>query len=158
MLRVATERIRLEYEESAGVEKTATEVHLRGQNGAGWQCTLTSTITATPILLLPPGGKSLLIGYGLNLYALNARTGEIRWQRHFSEPIWAGQLLADGRLLFHLELSVVCLDVAGEECWRYAHDEIITEVAVQDNQVIGRDFTGRHPALNLKPGLLQADR
>lgn len=123
MLQVATGTIRLEYEETVGAA-----VRLSGQNGAGWQRTLTSSITATPILLLPPDDACVLIAYGLDLHALDADTGQIRWQRHFEEPIWAGQLLADGRLLLHLELSVVCLDTAGDEYWRYVHNEIITEV------------------------------
>ncbi|MFQ5594764.1 MAG: hypothetical protein ACE5HA_11520, partial [Anaerolineae bacterium] len=69
-----------------------------------------------------------------------------------SEPIWAGQLLADGRLLFHLELSIVCLDVAGNECWRYAHSEIITDIIMQGDQVVVHDFSGRHLTLDLKTG------
>ena len=151
MLKVATETIRLEYEEAADTEE-AIEVRLSGQNGAGWQRTLTSAITATPILLLPPDRDRVLLACGFDLYALDIHTGEIKWQKTFSEPIWTGRLLPDGRLLLHLELSVACLDGSGEESWIYHHDEIVTEVDLQGNRVMIRDLAERRLKLDSKTG------
>jgi outer membrane protein assembly factor BamB len=153
-LQIGTEQVQLEYAAVNANGKPENTVQLHGQNGAAWQHTLTSTTTATPVLLLPTGGKQVFIAYGFDLLALDTHTGHVQWQQHFDEPIWTGQLMIDGQLLLQLELSIVRLDAQGDSCWRYNHGEIITDVSVQDGHLYIHDFTGHELVLDLETGRL----
>lgn len=129
-------------------------VHLTGRNGIEWQRVLSTPTLTTPTLLLPQSGKRLLVAYSFDIYALDAHTGDIVWQRNFDEPIWACYLLADEGLLVHLELSVVCLNVNGSDRWRFSHNEIITQVVLQDARLLVQDFEEHQFYLDLVKGTI----
>lgn len=157
MLKLATEKLHLEYETSAETNGTGVRVHLSGHNGIEWQRILSTTSSTTPTLLLPQSGNHLFVAYSFDIYALDAHTGDILWHYECDEPIWNSYLLDDENLLVHLELSVVRLHVDGSERWRFQHHEIITRVALQASYLLIQDFDEQHFALSMELGTLLAE-
>jgi outer membrane protein assembly factor BamB len=153
MLKLATEKLHLEYETRADADQIGVTVHLTGHNGTEWQRILSTPTLTTPTLLLPQSGQRLLVAYSFDLYALDAHTGDILWQRDFVEPIWASYLVADEGLLVHLELSIACLNIDGSDRWRYTHNEIITQVTLQGDHLLVQDFDEQQFLLNLTTGV-----
>jgi hypothetical protein len=153
MLRLATDKFHLEYQEAIDVNSGRPQIQLTGRNGTTWQRILANPAAAAAMLLLPPNSDSMFIAYDFDLYALNGHDGGILWQRHFDEPIWACHLLPGTDLLVHLELSLVRLDVNGNEQWFYSHSDIITAVQIQANQLYLEDFDEHQFKLNLTTGL-----
>ena len=154
MLKLATDKIHLEYQEALDVNSGRLQIHLTGRNGTEWQRILSNPAAAAATLLLPLSGDSMFIAYDFDLYALNGHNGEILWQRHFDEPIWTCHLLSGTDLLVHLELSLFRLDAGGNERWFYSHSDIITDVQIQTNWLRLTDFEEQQVELNLTTGLV----
>lgn len=154
MLKLATDKIYLEYQEAVDVNSGRPQIHLTGRNGTEWQRILSSAASAAPTLLLPPSGDYVFVAHGFDFYALDAHSGEILWQRHFDEPIWACYLLSGADVLVHLELSLVRLDESGNERWYFSHSDIITQVQIQPNRLRVQDFDERQFDLDLTTGLV----
>jgi outer membrane protein assembly factor BamB len=157
MLRLATEKLHLEYETSLDANGVDVSVHLTGRNGIEWRRVLSTLTLTPPTLLLPQSGKHLLVAYSFDVYALDAHTGDILWQREFDEPIWTSHLLDDEGLLIHLELSIVCLNLEGSERWRFNHNEIITQVTLQNERLLVQDFDERQFFLDMTTGKLLSE-
>ena len=154
MLKVATDKIHLEYQEAVDINSGRPQIQLTGRNGTEWQRILSSAGSTAATLLLPSSGDYLFVAQEFDIYALNTHNGEILWQRHFAEPIWACHLLSDTDVLVHLELSLVRLDASGNERWYFSHSDIITQVQIQSTQLRLQDFDERQFTLDLTTGHL----
>jgi len=154
MLKLATEKLHLEYYTTTNAATNTVSVHLIGYNGSKWQRVLSAPTLTPPTLLLPKDGNHLFVAYSFAVYALDAHTGNTLWQHAFDQPIWTSYLLDDESLLIHLELSVVCLDVDGRESWRFNHNDIITQVTVQATHLLVQDFDEQQFVLDKRTGIL----
>jgi hypothetical protein len=152
MLQVATKALRLQYEDATNLNQS--HIVLSGQNGKSWQRKISSSVTTSPILLLPEYTDLVFVAYGLDVYALNSNTGDIHWQRHIEDPLWGGQVIDENSILLHAEQSVTRMNIQGKEIWRYRHSEIITEIRVQDLNVLATDLNGNTMTLDLDTGSL----
>ncbi|MEZ4665028.1 MAG: hypothetical protein R2911_46470 [Caldilineaceae bacterium] len=130
----------------------SSTLHIVGRNGVSWDHDVNSATGADPLLILSEESNQLFVINGFDLSALSTKSGQIQWSIEFDEPVWAGQLLYDERLLIHLELSIVCLKLTGEECWRYHHNDIITEVLIKDEALHMHDFEEQPFTLDLHTG------
>lgn len=153
MVKLATDKLHLEYQEAIDVHSGSPQIHLTGRNGTEWQRVLSNAASGVATLLLPSTGDYVFVAHGFDFYALDAHNGEILWQRHFDEPIWSCFLVAGTDLLIHLELSLVRLTATGDECWSFSHSDIITQVHTQANRLHFQDFDERHFVLDLASGV-----
>ncbi len=102
------------------------ELRVEGPIGI-WTARFASVISDEPDGLLWDTQRLLMVRYGFRVYALEARTGELRWSRESGTPTVA--LLGSSRLdhvLVQSEVETVALDGAGSVVWRIGHSDVIT--------------------------------
>lgn len=141
MLNLTTEQFNLQYHEVPGDKEGYSQVQLIEQNGSTWQRTLSGPASTTPNLLFSRNYGQAYVVYGLDIFSLDIHTGDTLWQYHVDEPVWATYLIKGKDLLLHLELSIIYLNDAGHRQWHFDHNEIITEVSVQ-NSALRSSSTG----------------
>lgn len=124
------------------------ELRVEGPLGT-WTARFASVIFDEPQGVLWDTAGLLLVRYGFRVYALAARTGELRWSRDSGTPIVA--LLASSRLdhvIVQSEVETVALDEAGEVVWRIPHGEVITEAELVGGRLVLGAWGGAHLALD----------
>jgi hypothetical protein len=95
----------------------------------------------------------LLVKYGVQLYALRARTGELAWSYASGTPALA--VLASTRLdhvLLQTELETIALRDNGEVAWRAAHSDVITDVQLIAGRLDLTSYSGQHVYLDARTG------
>jgi len=132
MLNLTTEQFNLQYHEIPDTREGYSQVQLIGQNGSTWQRTLSAPTSIVPTLLFSRNHAQAYIVYGFNIFALDIYSGDILWQYHVDEPVWASYLIKGKDLLLHLELSIIYLNAHGDLQWHFDHNEVITQVTIQN--------------------------
>ena len=125
---------------------------LRAEGPAGsWTARLASPIYDEPRAVLWDLPGLLVVGYGFRTYALEARTGALRWTHRTGSPIVA--VLASS-LLDHVivqsEVETFALDPSGEVLWRLAHGDVVVSAELLGGQLILTSYSGEQ--LSLDPG------
>lgn len=124
------------------------ELRVEGPLGT-WTVRLASVIFDEPRGVLWDTPGLLLVRYGFRVYALAARTGELRWTRDSGTPLVA--LLASSRLdhvIVQTEVETLALDASGEATWRIPHAEVITEAELVGGRLVLAAWNGAHLALD----------
>jgi hypothetical protein len=124
------------------------ELRVEGPAGT-WTVRLASVIYDEPRGVLWDTPGLLLVRYGFRLYALTARTGDLRWTRDSGTPLVA--VLASSRLdhvIVQSEVETVALDAAGEVVWRVPHAEVISEAELVGGRLVLGAWGGAHLALD----------
>jgi hypothetical protein len=128
------------------------ELRVEGPLGT-WTARLASVIFDEPRGVLWDTPGLLLVRYGFRVYALEARTGELRWSRDSGTPIVT--LLASARLdhvILQSEVETLALDATGEVVWRVAHTDVITDAELVGGRLVLRSWGGSHLALDPMTG------
>ncbi len=128
------------------------ELRVEGPLGT-WTARFASVIFDEPQGVLWDTPGLLLVRYGFRVYALAARTGDLRWTRDGGTPVVA--LLASSRLdhvIVQSEVETVALDAAGGVVWRVPHAEVITEAELVGGRLVLGGWGGAHLALDPATG------
>ena len=112
------------------------ELRVEGPLGI-WTARFASVISDEPDGLLWDTQGLLLVRYGFRVYALEARTGDLRWTRDSGTPLVA--LLGSSRLqhvIAQSEVETVALDGTGAVVWRVAHSDVITSAELVGGRLV----------------------
>jgi hypothetical protein len=127
---------------------------LRVETPSGpWTIRLASTISDEPAGLLWDSEGLLLITYGFHCYALEARTGVLRWSHRSASPIVA--ILGSPRLphaILQAEIETFALEPSGEVAWRVAHSDVVAGAELVGGQLVLTAFSGQVRALDPRTG------
>lgn len=128
------------------------ELRVEGPLGT-WTARFASVIFDEPRGLLWDTTALLVVRYGFRVYALDARTGELRWSRDSGTPLVA--LLGSPRLghvLVQSEVETLALDPSGEVVWRVAHTDVVTDAELVGGQLVVSAWGGSHLAIDPTTG------
>jgi len=128
------------------------ELRIDGPAGA-WTARFASTLNDDPAAILWDTERVLLVKYGFHAYALDARTGTLRWSHRSATPILA--VLASPRLrhvLVQAELETFALEPDGSVAWRIAHSDVVTSVALVGGKLVLTSYTGQLNVLDPATG------
>ena len=95
----------------------------------------------------------LVVKYGFHVHAIDARTGQLRWQHRSATPILA--VLGSSRLahvLVQAELETFALEPDGSVAWRVAHSDVVTDVELVGGLLVLTSFAGQRLALDPASG------
>ncbi len=118
------------------------ELRVEGPLGT-WTARFASVISDEPDGLLWDTQGLLLVRYGFRIYALEARTGDLRWSRDSGTPLVA--LLGSSRLehvIAQSEIETVALDGQGAVLWRVGHSDVITSAELMGGRLVLQAWGG----------------
>lgn len=125
---------------------------------ATWTARFASPIHDDPAGLLWDTEGLLVVKYGFEVYALAARTGELRWHHASRTPVVA--VLGSSRLthvIVQTEIETVALAADGEPVWRAAHSDVVAEVDLVGGRLVLTSYAGLLQTLDPATGR-QLDR
>jgi len=128
------------------------ELRVEGPGGA-WAARFASLVYDEPSGLFWDGAGLLLVAYGLHLWALDARSGELRWSRRSGSPLLA--VLGSSRLdhvLLQSEIETVALRSDGSVAWRIAHGEVLVGAELVGGRLVLTTYRGQHLAFDPATG------
>ncbi|HYM84415.1 MAG TPA: PQQ-binding-like beta-propeller repeat protein [Candidatus Dormibacteraeota bacterium] len=120
---------------------------------ATWTVRLASAIFDRPAGVLWDTAGLLVVKYGFQTYAFDARTGEPRWEHRSRTPILA--VLASPRLahvLVQTELETFALEADGTVAWRAAHSDVVAGVELVGGRLVLTSYAGLLMALDPATG------
>ena len=118
-----------------------------------WTARFASQIFDSPEAVLVDTEGLLIVRYGFLAYALEARTGELRWSHKSGTPTVA--ILASARLdhvLLQTELETIALRPDGTVAWRAAHSDVITAGQLVAGRLDLTTYSGAHVYLDARTG------
>lgn len=133
-------------------ELCRAELRIDGPGGA-WSVRLASTIFDDPAALLWDDHGLLVVKYGFHSYALDARSGELRWSHRSATPVLA--VVGSPRLrhvLVQAEIETFALEADGAVAWRVAHSDVVTGVELVGGRLVLTSFGGQVSALDPATG------
>jgi hypothetical protein len=125
---------------------------------ATWTVRLASPIFDEPAGLLWDTEGLLVVKYGFEAYALDARAGTLRWHHASRTPVVA--ILGSSRLshvILQTEIETVALSADGEPVWRAAHSDVVAEVELVGGRLVLTSYAGLLQTLDPATGR-QLDR
>jgi outer membrane protein assembly factor BamB len=124
------------------------ELRVEGPGGA-WTARFASPIFDAPSGLAWDTAGLLVVRYGFRVYALAARTGELRWSHALGTPVVA--VLGSSRLphvIVQGEIETVALREDGSVAWHASHDEVVTEAELVGGRLVLAGYDGRARAMD----------
>jgi outer membrane protein assembly factor BamB len=124
------------------------ELRVEGPVGA-WTARFASPIFDEPQGLLWDVPSLLVVKYGFLVYALDARSGELRWTFASGTPITS--VLGAPRLphvIAQSEVETAALQEDGSVAWRVAHSDVVVEAALVGGQVVLTSYGGATQTLD----------
>jgi outer membrane protein assembly factor BamB len=128
------------------------ELRVEGPLGA-WTVRFASPIFDEPRGLLWDTTGLLVVGYGFAVYALEGRTGALRWSHASGTPLVA--VLGSSRLdhvIAQHEVETIALRADGEVGWRIAHSDVVTEAELVGGRLVLTSFSGLLQAIDARTG------
>ena len=125
---------------------------------ATWTARFASPIHDDPAGLMWDTERLLVVKYGFEVYALEARTGALRWHHSSRTPVVA--VLGSSRLthvIVQTEIETVAVDAAGEPVWRAAHSDVVAEVDLVGGRLVLTSYGGLLQTIDPQTGR-QLDR
>ena len=138
-------------------ERCRAEIRVETPAGP-WTVRLASTISDEPAGLLWDTEGLLVVKYGFEVYALEARTGVLRWHHSSRTPVVA--VLGSSRLthvIVQTEIETIAVDAAGEPVWRAAHSDVVAEVDLVGGRLVLTSYGGLLQTIDPQTGR-QLDR
>lgn len=135
-----------------GVRMCAAELRLEGPSGR-WALRLASSIHDEPQGLFWDTAQLLLVKYGFAIYALVARSGELRWHHTTRTPMLI--LLGSTRLphvIAQSELETFAIGMDGEVAWRIAHSDVVIDARLIGGRLILALYGGSVVGLDPRTG------
>jgi hypothetical protein len=124
------------------------ELRVEGPGGT-WTARFASPIYDEPRAVLWDVPGLLVVTYGFRTYALDARSGELRWSHRSGSPIVtiiASSLL--DHVIVQAEVETFALAASGEVVWRLAHGEVVVQAALVGGQLILAAYSGEQISLD----------
>lgn len=121
--------------------------------GGTWAARLASPIFDAPAGLAWDTAGLLLVGYGFATYALEARTGELRWLHRSGSPLVA--VLGSSRLdhvIVQAEIETFALAADGVVEWRVAHTDVVAGAELIGGRLVLSSYGGLVSALDAETG------
>jgi outer membrane protein assembly factor BamB len=128
------------------------ELRMDGPGGS-WSVRLASTIYDEPAGLLWDDPGLFIVKYGFHMYALDAKSGILRWSHRSATPLLA--VVASPRLthiIAQAEIETFALEPDGSVAWRNAHSDVVTEVELMGGRLVLTSFSGQVTALDPATG------
>lgn len=128
------------------------EARVEGPLGV-WTARFASLIYDEPVGAVWDTAGLLLVRYGFAVYALDRRTGDLRWWRASGTPLVA--VLASTRsphLVVQSEIETLALREDGAVSWRIAHDDVIAEAGIVGGRLVLTGYRGVLPPIDLASG------
>jgi hypothetical protein len=128
------------------------ELRIDGPAGA-WTVRLASMIQDEPAGLVWDDAGLFIVKYGFHTWALESRTGVLRWSHRSASPLLAvfgSPRLA--HLLVQSEIETFALEPDGTVGWRIAHSDVVTEAALIAGSLVLTSFAGQVMAIDPATG------
>jgi PQQ-like domain len=129
-------------------ELCRAELRMDGPGGS-WTIRLASTIYDEPTGLLWDDAGLFVVRYGFTTYALESRSGAVRWTHRSASPLIA--VLGSPRLphvVVQSEIETFALEPDGTVGWRIAHSDVVAEAALVGGRLVLTSFGGQATALD----------
>lgn len=94
-----------------------------------------------------------MVGYGFRTYALDARSGVLRWSHRSGTPVVA--VLASSLLdhvIVQAEVDTYALDRGGSVVWHLAHGDVVVSAELLGGQLVLGAYGGERIALDPRTG------
>ncbi len=133
-------------------DRCRAELRIDGPAGA-WSARFASTINDEPAAVLWDAAGLLVVQYGFHAYALDARTGVLRWSHRSATPIL--RVIASSRLdhlLLQSELETFAIEADGEVAWRIAHSDVVTAAELVGGSLVLTSYSGLVSAIDPATG------
>lgn len=113
---------------------------------------------ASPIFDAPAGhawdtAGLLVVRYGFLAYALDSRSGALRWSRRSGSPLVA--VLGSSRLehvIVQAEVETFAIEADGEVRWRVAHSDVVAEAELVGGRLVLSSYGGLMSVLDPATG------
>jgi hypothetical protein len=118
------------------------EIRVETPAGA-WSVRLASRLGGEPVVHAWDDASSLVVAYGLLVYAFDARSGILRWTLRSGSPLVA--LLGSPRLrhlIVQSEIETFAVGEDGAVVWRVAHSDVVTEAALVGGRLVLTSYGG----------------
>jgi len=127
---------------------------MRVESPAGaWTARFASPIFDGPTAFFWDVPGLLVVKYGFVAYALDARTGALRWTRKGGSPIL--DILGSARLahvLVQSEVETAAVRAVGDVAWRLAHGDVVTDASLVGGRLVLTMFGGSTASLDPATG------
>ena len=133
-------------------ELCRAELRIDGPAGA-WTVRLASLIQDEPAGLVWDDAGLFVVKYGFHTWALESRTGVLRWSHRSASPllaIFGSPRLA--HLLVQSEIETFALEPDGSVGWRIAHSDVVTEASLIGGSLVLTSFAGQVTAIDPATG------
>jgi hypothetical protein len=124
------------------------ELRVEGPLGT-WTARFASPIFDAPSGLLWDTPGLLLVKYGFIVYAIEGRTGELRWHHVSRTPMVA--VLGSSRLplaIAQTEVETFALDAEGAVTWRLAHSDVVASAELVGGRLVLTSYVGLLQAID----------
>ena len=94
-----------------------------------------------------------MVRYGFVAYALDTRSGSLRWRHRSGSPLIA--VLGSSRLdhvLLQSEVETFAVDATGEVVWRAAHSDVVAGAELLAGRLVLTSFDGQVRSLDPDTG------
>jgi outer membrane protein assembly factor BamB len=121
--------------------------------GGAWAARLASPIFDEPTGTAWDTAGLLVVAYGFAAYALEDRTGELRWLHRSGSPLVA--VLGSSRLehvILQAEVETFALEADGEVRWRVAHSDVVAGAELVGARLVLTSYGGLVAALDPATG------
>ncbi len=128
------------------------ELRLEGPRGA-WTARFASAIYDEPAALYWDTAGLLVVKYGFHTFALDAASGELRWEHRSATPLLA--LFGSPRLahvLAQSEIETFAIEPDGTVAWRVAHSDVVTGAELVGGRLVLTSFDDRMTSLDAASG------
>lgn len=128
------------------------ELRIDGPGGA-WTVRLASMIQDEPAGLVWDDAGLFVVKYGFHTWALESRTGVLRWSHRSASPLLA--VLGSPRLahlIVQSEIETFAIEPDGTVGWRIAHSDVVTEAALIAGSLVLTSFAGQVTAIDPATG------
>jgi hypothetical protein len=128
------------------------ELRVESPTGA-WTARFASLVFDEPQGVYWDSEGLLLVKYGFGLYALEGRTGTLRWHHASATPALVA--LASSRIdhvILQTEIETIALRADGSVAWRAAHSEVIAAAQLIAGRLDLTTYTGEHLYLDARTG------
>jgi outer membrane protein assembly factor BamB len=127
---------------------------MRVEASAGtWTARFASPIFDGPTAFFWDVPALLVAKYGFRSYALDARTGALRWSRESGTPII--DVLGSSRIdhvLIQSEIDTVAVEADGTVAWRLAHSDVVIGAELIGGRLVLSSFGGQVAAFDPQSG------
>jgi outer membrane protein assembly factor BamB len=123
-------------------ELCRAELRVEGPASA-WTARFASPVFDEPAGLFWDTPGLLVVKYGFVTYALEARTGSLRWTHRSATPLLAafGSSRLD-HVIVQGEIETFAIDADGDVRWRVAHSDVVDAAELVGGRLILRSYSG----------------